>query len=49
MEKATELEYLRWFHNNADFGPAHGDVMIYLQQDFVITTNKEVPKGYEYE
>lgn len=49
MDKATELEYLQWFYANADFGPAHGDVMIGLQEEFTEKTGKAVPDGYEYE
>lgn len=45
MEKATELEFLQWFWENADFGPAHEDViMIYIEQ-FEKDTGLEVPKS----
>lgn len=27
-----ELAYLRWFFQAADFGPAHGDVMFYMNE-----------------
>jgi len=48
-ERATELEYLRWFYSNADFGPAEGDVRIYMNQAFVEATGKALPNGYEEE
>lgn len=47
MEKATELEYLKWFYNNADFGPADGDVRHYMDEKFKRQTGKELPEGYE--
>ena len=47
--EASELEYLIWFYSNADFGPAHGDVMTDLQQRFKEETKKDVPEGYKYE
>ena len=46
MEEATELEYLRWFHANADFGPADGDVRDIMDDDFRAETGKELPEGY---
>jgi hypothetical protein len=48
-EKATELEYLKWFYSNADFGPAHGDVVLSLNEWFKRETGKDLPEGYEYE
>lgn len=49
MEKATELEYLKWFYNNADFGPADGDVRHCMDEYFKRQTGKELPEGYESE
>lgn len=49
MKKATELQWLKWFYENADFGPAHGDVMDCLQEEFKEQTKKEVPDGYRYD
>jgi len=46
MEKATELEWLKWFFENADFGPADGDVRYYLAEQFIEETGKELPDGY---
>jgi len=45
-EQATELEYLRWFVINADFGPSHGDVVYYMNRDFMNETGKELPEGW---
>ena len=30
----TELKFLRWFYQNADFGPAHEDVLMIMMQDY---------------
>jgi hypothetical protein len=48
-EKATELEYLKYFYQNADFGPAHGDVVFNINEYFKKDTGKELPAGYETE
>ena len=51
LEEADELEYLRWFYKNADFGPADGDVRFYMEGDFIRETGKKPPNEYliEYE
>lgn len=46
MEQASELQWLQWFYSNADFGPAHGDVMQHWIQCFEEETGKRVPTGY---
>lgn len=46
MERASELEYLRWFHCNADFGPADSDVRYYLDERFMEQKGKLLPEGY---
>lgn len=46
LEEATELEWLRWFFNNADFGPADTDVRIFLEKSFYRETGKFVPNEY---
>ena len=33
-KRATELEYLRWFVQNADFGPADGDIRDMMRERF---------------
>ena len=48
MQEASELEYLRWFAANADFGPADSDVIIYMQKEFVRDSGKLVPKEWRY-
>ena len=47
MARATELEYLQWFYENADFGPADGDVREIMDREFKKETGKELPEGYE--
>lgn len=44
--RATELEYLRWFRNNADFGPAHSDVISAYDRGFMDETGKNLPEGW---
>lgn len=48
-ECATELEWLKWFYCNADFGPADGDVRFWLEEKFKEDTGKEIPDGYKRE
>lgn len=48
-EEATELEYLKWFRINCDFGPAHGDVIYELDRLFEEETGKLVPKNWKEE
>lgn len=45
-ERATELEYLRWFRCEADFGPADGDVKDDMDQKFMDETGKNLPLGW---
>lgn len=45
-ERATELEWLKWFFWNADFGPADGDVRDNLAEYFMQKTGKNLPEGY---
>lgn len=42
----TELEYLRFFFQQADFGPADGDVRQIINEEFSQATGKAVPEGY---
>lgn len=48
MEKATELEYLRWFYEKTDYGPSEveADIREVLNQQFKEETGKELPEGY---
>lgn len=48
-EVATEIEYLKWFYQNADFGPADVDVKICLNERFEHDTRKKVPTNYRLE
>ena len=45
-ERATELEYLTWFRVEADFGPAHSDVMEIINDEFMDKTGKNLPEGW---
>lgn len=45
-ERATELEYLKWFRLNADFGPATSDVKDILNAHFMRQTGKNLPEGW---
>lgn len=45
-ERATELEYLKWFRINADFGPADSDVKDLYDQAFMRETGKNLPEGW---
>ena len=47
-ERATELEYLTWFRQMADFGPAHGDVVEDMNEQFMRTTGKNLPEGWNF-
>ena len=46
VERATELEYLKWFRWNADFGPATEDVIDILNEQFIKDTGKQLPVGW---
>ena len=46
---ATELEYLKWFRQHADFGPADCEVKTYMHEDFEKETGTRVPKNWRYE
>jgi hypothetical protein len=43
MEKATELEWLEFFYDMADFGPADGDVRWMIKQEFKKQIGKALP------
>lgn len=44
----NELKYLRWFYENADFGPADDDVRQIMNAQYV-SEGGVIPKGYENE
>jgi len=45
-ERATELEYLKWFRVNADFGPASSDIIDDMNERFMNKTGKNLPEGW---
>lgn len=46
--RATELEYLKWFRQNADFGPADSDVKEIMDENFMRETQKNLPEGWNF-
>ena len=46
---ADELEYLLFFFQEADFGPAHSDVVGYINDAFTKETGKQPPEGFKSE
>ena len=44
-----EVEYLRWFKQNADFGPADSDVHAIMDEQYTKDTGKPVPAGWAQE
>ena len=45
-ERATELEYLRWFRCETDFGPADSSVKEDMNFRFMRETGKNIPEGW---
>ena len=45
-QRATELEYLTWFRQAADFGPADSDVKDWMNKKFIKETGKNLPEGW---
>lgn len=41
-DERIELEYLRYFFQEADFGPADGDVRYIINENY----DGEIPEGY---
>lgn len=48
-EEQAEMEWLRWFYQHADFGPADGDVRDSLRAEYVEKTGNPLPEGYQTE
>lgn len=46
---ATELEWLQYFYQEADFGPADQDVRDIIKCDFMRQYGKQLPEGYNGE
>lgn len=47
QSEREELEYLRFFYSECDFGPAHEDVIDSIDQYYTAETGNQLPKGYE--
>lgn len=48
-EMEAELDYLRYFKQHADFGPADGDVHQAIDLMYEESTGKRVPKDWRYD
>lgn len=47
-DRASEIEYLKWFRIRADFGPATSDVIEFLNEEFMEATGKNLPEGWNF-
>ena len=47
-ERATELEYLKWWRMNCDFGPGDGDAQEAMNKAFMEGTGKNIPEGWNF-
>jgi len=47
-ERASELDYLKWFRIYADFGPASSDIIDAMNEEFMRVTGKNIPEGWNY-
>lgn len=45
-KKEAELHYLRWFRQETDFGPAHGDVIDIMHERYEQETDRKVPEEW---
>lgn len=45
--RATKLEFLTWFYQSADFGPASSDVRARLKRRFIAEQKKRPPIGFD--
>lgn len=43
---ATKEEWLEWFWRNADFGPAHEEVMHDYEALYEMSTGRTIPKEW---
>ena len=48
-DEARELEYLRWFKQNADFGPSNSDIHKGIDAYYCKETGNDVPKNWRQE
>jgi hypothetical protein len=49
VDHTKELAYLRWFKQNADFGPADGDVHRNMDDAYESRTGNKVPDNWRTE
>lgn len=47
-ERASELEYLKWFRLNVDMGPAESDIIENMNVQFMKKTGKNLPEGWNF-
>ena len=45
----SEIAYLAYFHREADFGPAHTDVVMAIQAQYAEVHGAPVPEYWRYE
>jgi hypothetical protein len=45
MKEASENEFFEWFWCNADFGPSHDQVMLFMFAEFESDTGKTIPES----
>jgi hypothetical protein len=43
MMDKEHFDWYEWFYNNADFGPAHDDVVLIMAEQYTAETGKEIP------
>lgn len=48
MMEFNELEFLKWFYNICDFGPAHEDVIRMYLDAYEEETGQDVPEEYAW-
>ena len=46
-EAMAEVQYLTWFKQNADFGPADDDVHMIMNEQYTKQTGQPVPPGWD--
>ena len=47
-KKFKKLEFLEWFFEDCNFGPAHEDVISCMVDDYEEQTGQVVPEEYDY-
>jgi hypothetical protein len=46
LTQASDLEFLQWFYENTEFGPADCDIKAIMKQEFIDQTGMELPDSY---